>query len=159
MDFYGSGGLFVEYIELNLCIKFQVNQTYVVRGMAFRKWHFWALIYSTTIRPIGFMFLGKILAHYFQLLGQLSDCKQTNLTVMWFTVAEHLHCLLLSEWKFSSISNFSNEPCPPTAERLVAEFSFHFWQFPVISSLVLYLYINNISLFLIIPGNLNISHK
>ena len=41
---------FVEHIELDLCVKFQVNQTYGERGVAFPKTHFQALI---TAPPSG----------------------------------------------------------------------------------------------------------
>lgn len=36
----GPWGFFVEHIELDLCVKFQVNQTYGVRGVASQKSHF-----------------------------------------------------------------------------------------------------------------------
>ena len=39
-DFNGPRGFFVEHIELDLCVKFQVNRTYGVRGVAFQKSHF-----------------------------------------------------------------------------------------------------------------------
>ena len=46
----GPGGFFVEHMELDLCVKFQVNPTYGVRGMAFPKTHIQALI---TAPPSG----------------------------------------------------------------------------------------------------------
>ena len=35
-----SKRLFVEHMELDMCVKFQVSQTYGVRGVAFPKTHF-----------------------------------------------------------------------------------------------------------------------
>ena len=49
-DFYGLIGFFVEHIELDLCVKFQVNRTYGVRGVAFPKNNFKSLI---TAPPSG----------------------------------------------------------------------------------------------------------
>ena len=43
-------GFFVEHMELDLIVKFQVNQTYGVRGVAFSKMHFQSLI---TAPPSG----------------------------------------------------------------------------------------------------------
>lgn len=34
-DIYGSRGFFVEQMEPDMCARFQVNRTYVVRGVAF----------------------------------------------------------------------------------------------------------------------------
>ena len=42
-DLYGPRGFFVEHIELDLCVKFQGNQTYSLRGVAFPKTHFQAI--------------------------------------------------------------------------------------------------------------------
>lgn len=46
---------FVEHIELDLCVQFQVSRICCVSGMAFQNY----VLDSTTIWLIGFMFLGK----------------------------------------------------------------------------------------------------
>ena len=59
---FGTRGFFVEYIELDFCVKFQVNQTYGVRGVAFPKTHFQALITAPTSGWLGSYF-NTFLAH------------------------------------------------------------------------------------------------
>lgn len=46
VDFYGPRGFSVEQIEPHLCVKFQVKQTYSVRGVAFPKLNFWHRLYK-----------------------------------------------------------------------------------------------------------------
>ena len=60
-DIYGPRGFFVDHMELDLCVKFQVNQTYGVRGVAFPKTHFHLADWAHILR--------KVDAHHFQSLG------------------------------------------------------------------------------------------
>lgn len=64
-DFYGPRGLFVEHIQVDLCEKFQVNQTYSV---TFLKWLFWALI---TAPPSGLFGSHFAFLYHFQLFVEV----------------------------------------------------------------------------------------
>ncbi len=58
-DLYGCGGFFVEHIELDMCVKFQVSQSHGVRDVIFPKLHFLNANYSATIWPIVLVFIEK----------------------------------------------------------------------------------------------------
>lgn len=51
-DFYGPGVFLVEHIKLDMCVKFQVNRTNGLRGVAFPILCFWPL---ATAPPCGWL--------------------------------------------------------------------------------------------------------
>ena len=56
-DLYGTRGFFVEHIELDLGVKFQVSQTYSVSGLALPKGNFLALITVSPSALLGSYFM------------------------------------------------------------------------------------------------------
>lgn len=61
-------GLFVEHIELNLCVPFQVTQIYGVRDVAFPNTHFGALITAPPSGQLSWYFLGGISSYWANLI-------------------------------------------------------------------------------------------